>query len=139
MTKMQAWVEARKRHGLSHAEVQMARELGMNPTRVTRNQNRTRHTPDIPAALTYAVFEPKRWNYLSIIMEWALYPKPIYCNPDSMPENSRVDVILGVDINSAHELDERPCFSSIMAAGFVQILADQIEWYFLTLPYLRYG
>jgi len=29
--RMQAWIDARKRHGLSHAEVQMARELGMNP------------------------------------------------------------------------------------------------------------
>jgi hypothetical protein len=26
----QEWVEARRRHGLSHARVQMARELGMN-------------------------------------------------------------------------------------------------------------
>jgi hypothetical protein len=26
--KMQAWIEARKRYGLSHAQVQMARELG---------------------------------------------------------------------------------------------------------------
>ena len=25
------WIEARKRFGLSHAQVQMARELGMNP------------------------------------------------------------------------------------------------------------
>ena len=29
--KLQAWVDARKRFHLSHAHVQMARELGMNP------------------------------------------------------------------------------------------------------------
>ena len=29
--KQQEWVVARKRHHLSHAHVQMARELGMNP------------------------------------------------------------------------------------------------------------
>ncbi len=29
--KIQAWVEARKRFHLSHAQIQMARELGMNP------------------------------------------------------------------------------------------------------------
>ena len=29
--KMQAWIDARNRHHLSHAQVQMARELGMNP------------------------------------------------------------------------------------------------------------
>ena len=29
--QIQAWVEARRRHRLSHAQVQMARELGLNP------------------------------------------------------------------------------------------------------------
>ena len=29
--KYQVWVDARKRHKLSHAHIQMARELGMNP------------------------------------------------------------------------------------------------------------
>jgi len=37
--KTQAWVEARKRHGLSHAEVQMARELGMNPRKLGKLDN----------------------------------------------------------------------------------------------------
>lgn len=32
--KMQQWIDARKRHHLSHAQVQMARELGMNPTKL---------------------------------------------------------------------------------------------------------
>jgi hypothetical protein len=32
--KLAAWVEARKRHRLSHAHVQMARELGMNPRKL---------------------------------------------------------------------------------------------------------
>ena len=31
--KLQAWIEARRWHGLSHAQVQMARELGMNPNK----------------------------------------------------------------------------------------------------------
>ena len=29
--KLQPWIEARKRFQLSHAHIQMARELGMNP------------------------------------------------------------------------------------------------------------
>ena len=37
--KMQAWIDARKRHGLSHAEVQMARELGMNPKKLGKLDN----------------------------------------------------------------------------------------------------
>jgi hypothetical protein len=31
---LQAWIDARKRHRLSHAHVQMARELGMNPKKL---------------------------------------------------------------------------------------------------------
>jgi hypothetical protein len=32
--KLQPWIDARKRHHLSHAHVQMARELGMNPKKL---------------------------------------------------------------------------------------------------------
>jgi len=32
--KLQAWITARARHHLSHAHVQMARELGMNPAKL---------------------------------------------------------------------------------------------------------
>lgn len=37
--KMQAWIDARKRHHLSHAQVQMARELGMNPEKLGKLDN----------------------------------------------------------------------------------------------------
>jgi hypothetical protein len=37
--KLQAWVDARKRHHLSHAHVQMARELGMNPRKLGKLDN----------------------------------------------------------------------------------------------------
>jgi len=33
------WIEARKRHHLSHAQVQMARELGMNPRKLGKIDN----------------------------------------------------------------------------------------------------
>lgn len=32
--KVQAWIRARKRYHLTHAQVQMARELGLNPTKL---------------------------------------------------------------------------------------------------------
>jgi hypothetical protein len=35
----QEWVEARRRHGLSHAHVQMARGLGMNPKKLPSIDN----------------------------------------------------------------------------------------------------
>ena len=33
------WIEARKRHRLSHAHVQMAHELGMNPQKLNKLDN----------------------------------------------------------------------------------------------------
>jgi hypothetical protein len=37
--KHQAWINARKRYHLSHAHIQMARELGMNPKRFGKIAN----------------------------------------------------------------------------------------------------
>jgi hypothetical protein len=36
---MQAWIDARQRHHLSDAQVQMARELGMNPAKLGKLDN----------------------------------------------------------------------------------------------------
>jgi hypothetical protein len=37
--KLQPWIDARKRHRLSHAHVQMARELGLNPKKLGKIDN----------------------------------------------------------------------------------------------------
>jgi hypothetical protein len=37
--RLRAWIIARQRHGLSHAQVQMARELGMNPKKLGKLDN----------------------------------------------------------------------------------------------------
>jgi hypothetical protein len=37
--KLQAWIDARGRHRLSHAQVQMAQELGMNPKKLGKLDN----------------------------------------------------------------------------------------------------
>ena len=37
--KEQAWIDARKKHHLSHAHIQMARELGMNPAKFGKLAN----------------------------------------------------------------------------------------------------
>jgi len=37
--KLRAWTEARRKFHLSHAQVQMARELGMNPRKLGRLNN----------------------------------------------------------------------------------------------------
>ena len=36
---LQKWIEARKRHKLSHAHIQMARELGLNPKKFGKLDN----------------------------------------------------------------------------------------------------
>jgi hypothetical protein len=37
--QVRAWVEARKRYHLTHAQVQMARELGLNPGKLGKISN----------------------------------------------------------------------------------------------------
>ncbi|MEK7993769.1 MAG: hypothetical protein AAB403_08210 [Planctomycetota bacterium] len=46
--EMQAWIDARKRYHLSHAQVQMARELGMNPKRLGKKNNHPQERWKIP-------------------------------------------------------------------------------------------
>ena len=46
--KLQAWVDARRRHHLSHAQVQMARELGMNPKKLGKLDNHRQEPWKLP-------------------------------------------------------------------------------------------
>ena len=46
--KLQAWIDARKRHRLSHAQVQMARELGMNPAKLGKLDNHKQEPWKLP-------------------------------------------------------------------------------------------
>jgi hypothetical protein len=46
--KLQEWVEARKRHHLSHAHVQMARELGLNPKKLGKIDNHDQEPWKLP-------------------------------------------------------------------------------------------
>ena len=46
--KMQAWIDARQRHHLSHAQVQMARELGMNPAKLGKLDNQDQEPWKMP-------------------------------------------------------------------------------------------
>jgi hypothetical protein len=46
--KLQAWIDARKRHHLSHAQVQMARELGMNPAKLGKLDNHEQEPWKLP-------------------------------------------------------------------------------------------
>ncbi len=46
--RLQVWIEARKRHHLSHAQVQMARELGMNPAKLGKLDNHDQEPWKLP-------------------------------------------------------------------------------------------
>ena len=46
--KLQAWVAARQRHRLSHAHVQMVRELGLNPARLGKIDNHDQEPWKVP-------------------------------------------------------------------------------------------
>ena len=46
--KLQAWIHARQRHHLSHVEVQMARELGMNLTKLGSIDNHRQESWKVP-------------------------------------------------------------------------------------------
>lgn len=46
--RMQGWIDARKRHHLSHAQVQMARELGMNPKKLGKKDNQDQEPWKMP-------------------------------------------------------------------------------------------
>jgi len=47
-TRLQVWIEARKRHHLSHDQVQMARELGMNPAKLGKLDNHDQEPWKLP-------------------------------------------------------------------------------------------
>ena len=46
--KLQSWIDARKRHHLSHAHVKMARELGMNPDKLGKVDNHEQEPLKVP-------------------------------------------------------------------------------------------
>ncbi len=46
--RFQVWIEARQRYHLSHAQVQMARELGMNPKSLGKLDNHRQEPSKLP-------------------------------------------------------------------------------------------
>ena len=46
--ELRGWIGARKRHRLSHAQVQMARELGINPAKLGKLDNKDQEPWKLP-------------------------------------------------------------------------------------------
>ena len=57
--KYQIWIEARKRFHLSHAHIQMARELGMNPKKFGKLANHKQEpwTAPLPLFIEHSYFK----------------------------------------------------------------------------------
>ena len=63
--KMQAWIDARKRRHLTHAQVQMARELGMNPDKLGGLDNHDQEPWKLPLPLYIEELYFKRFGKTS--------------------------------------------------------------------------
>jgi hypothetical protein len=59
---LRAWIDARKRHHLSHAQVQMARELGMNPRKLGGLDNHRQERWKLPLPLFIEELYRKRFG-----------------------------------------------------------------------------
>jgi hypothetical protein len=60
--KDQAWIDARKRHHLSPAQVQMARELGLNPRKLGKIDNHRQQPGKLPLPAFIAQLHEKRFG-----------------------------------------------------------------------------
>ena len=60
--KLQEWIAARQRHRLSHAQVQMARELGMNPRKLGKMDNHRQEPWKMPLPVFIEHLYEKRFG-----------------------------------------------------------------------------
>jgi len=60
--KLKPWVQARKKYRLSHAQVQMARELGLNPKKFGSMANHKQQTWKVPLPDYIEYLYEKRFN-----------------------------------------------------------------------------
>ena len=60
--RLLVWIAARKRHHLTHAQVQMARELGMNPKKMGKIDNHEQESWEMPLPQFIEVLYLKRFD-----------------------------------------------------------------------------
>lgn len=60
--KYQIWIDARKRYHLSHVQIQMARELGLNPKKFGKLANHTQEPWKLPLPLYIEELYYERFN-----------------------------------------------------------------------------
>jgi len=87
--KDQAWIEARKKYHLSHAQVQMARELGMNPRKLGKIASNKQEPWKLPLPLFIEELYEKRFGRSRPAQVTALEEKAGEINPKKQPEQPR--------------------------------------------------
>ncbi len=60
--RLRIWIDARKRHHLSHAHVQMAREIGLNPAKLEKIDNHDQEPWKLPLPLFIEHLYRKRFG-----------------------------------------------------------------------------
>lgn len=51
----------------------------------------------------------------------------IFGNANRVLQDGSVDVVVGIDVDTAHKLDEPTRLRQIVAAGLIQIFADEVK------------
>ena len=67
--KLRVWVDARKKYHLSHAQIQMARELGMNPASFGKLNNHRQETWKLPLPLFIEELYMKRMGRPPLVVK----------------------------------------------------------------------
>ena len=58
----------------------------------------------------------------------------VAADADGMGEDGLIDVVVGIDIDAAHQLDELARLRQVVAAGLVEGLADEMKGHCSNLP-----
>ena len=120
--QLQVWVDARKRFHLSHAQVQMARELGMNPKKLGGMANHRQEPWKLPLPqyieqLYFKRFKKERPDSVRPIEQIAADKKQKQADrrelkrqprQDSRPENAAQPPVQPDCMNAAVEDDDIP-------------------------------
>jgi len=117
---LQVWIEARKRHHLSHAQVQMARELGMNPKKLGKidNHRQERWKAPLPQFIEHLYFKRFRKTQPDRVLSLEERTKEVDQKRREKKKQKRLK-------ETSSQLDLRPPASP----GTAAVENDLPEWY----------
>ena len=87
--KFQHWIDARKRHHLSHSQVQMARELGMNPKRLGKIDNDDQEPWKLPLPRFIEALYEKRFGKTRPEVVLSMGTAPVWRHRKRLPAARR--------------------------------------------------